>query len=384
MKNLKSNSIIKFFKNILKKSPFNQKTISLITILIFLYFVINSILPYLFQNSNIGFEAEYNGKKIRISNVSLNKTKNKLQSELNSIENLLLQEFINENNELRDSLTKLSIQRRNDINKITDYINKLKIYRVLKSKEKQDLLIEIAAFLSSNPNLELDLGIVSQDLTFQKVTRALDSAEKLQANLFKENKRLIYEIDRLKRDSVSLEKEKNEIERLYKETIEQLKNLEKLIEALKKDTFNLNEAITLLTKERKDIKKRADNLEEDLKKIFPVRIDELVFEPINAKKRKDGSYKLRNMKEGFNISFKLNYNKSTTLQYDSVLIVYKIPNNIGEIIEKKQYKNVKIGSNVAFTFENIQSYGKGQYIVQIIHKKSSENIYVDKREFVAY
>lgn len=381
MRNIKLNNLLTSLKGKFGKIPLTKGMIRLIIVLVFLFFVINSILPYLFREGDVTYVLEYDGKNVKFSLNILEGQKNRLESEKKSVDNLLLQKFVKENENLRDSLNNIAKKRMDDINEITDYINQLKIYKTLNPEEKTDLITNIAKFLVGDENLELDLGIIAQNLTFKEVELKLDSTMGLQATLFKENKRLICEIDGLKRDIEFIEKEKNKIKELYAETIEQLENWERLIVELEKGTFDLEEEIAFITKNRDDIKKRADRLEEDLKKVFPARVEGLSFKPINAKRRKDESYKLRNIKEGFSVSFKLNYNKPTSLKRDSVLIVYKIPNIFGEIIEKKQYKKVKLGSDVSFTFDDIKSYGKGLYIIQIIHEKSSKNIPLERREF---
>lgn len=364
----------------------DNKNIRLVIILFFVWLLINSLLPYFFPNRDSSFTISKDSEKIEVSVTSLSKELGRFEQEKKSLEQLLTTELIKENKSLRDSVTNLLIQRQKDINTTTDFIVQLKAYSTLSGNEKDTLMSDIFKFLSKeqNPNFYMDFGIRGQEIA---LTNAQTEIEKIKADnntLLTDNEKLNIQIKNLKRDTASLSKQKDYAENLFTEAKKQIAILDTAIQKLKEDTLKYSETVSILTKLKSDIEKEKNKLEEDIKKVNPVRVDGLEFKPVGVATRKDGTYKLGsiNQKDGLQVKFTLNYNKPVSIQKDTVLLVFNLTNSGGETKQLPPIERiVEIGKETTVTFNDNFDYGTGLYVIQIINKKFSENIPVEHRSF---
>lgn len=189
----------------------------------------------------------------------------------------------------------------------------------MSGKQQDEFLDRVVQFLDmKNQHGDIDFGLASEEMvSFQRLEK-IGALEK--DILALEQQRLALESDK---HNLSLELAR--YKGLYAAQQEQLATLKEAITTLREDSLNNVQAIALLENMNSSLESTNAQLRDKINSVSPIRVDAIVFKPKDAKTRKDGSYKLGNVRNGFELRFELNANLETGKRSEQVRVVIKAP-----------------------------------------------------------
>lgn len=382
MANDKSEKMKKRYELIVNISSklIDSKNLRLIIWLTFIVIMTIIIMPFLFPGQVNSISFSRNGEDFNVSTQSFSKDIGRMKQEVTTLEQLLTTTIIKDNNELKDSINTLIYQRKNEIRIALNLTKKLEMFSSLNGDERDHFLNEVYQFLSrkENPGFYINFGLRGQEL-------ALKNAEEKNNSLLANNEKLISKIEKLERDTLTLRIQRDQARKLYIEALSQLSTLDSVILELKEDTLKYSKTISILTTLRDDLEESKNKLLKDLSMISSVRIDGLLFKPVDVATRRDGIYKLGSLSsdKGFEVSFTLNSNKPTQLTTDTLFFILDLKNKIGETVYDTLVKIVNIGEKTEFIHKKKIDFGMGDYTVHIFYKKIYGNVPIAEGSFQA-
>jgi len=364
----------------MKNNKFSKnKNVRLVIILAFIIGIIYLFFNYLSPKENYFKYTVEDGATMIISKSDIIEKDVEMKKQIGVLKKLRKQ--YKDNIILHNSMTDMIAHRSKDTNKIRILIEQFELFSEFDAENKEDFLYEVYSFLSKkeNPELYIDFGIKAKELIYEyKIDNLTNKSEKL----IEENAQLKNEISVLKKDIADLKIENKRIDNIYIKSKEQIVSINEILEKLKRDTATYKNTIGQLELITDELQSGIEKLQEDLKKVSPVRIEGFYFKPIGTR-AKDGTYKLGSIK-GLEINFTLKYNIPTSTEKEKIRIVYTIPdkNQINPVIELEE-KTVIVGKEYTFNFNNLKmiKYGEGIYIVQIFHDNTSKIIPIDYKYF---
>jgi|GEM_PF-6152270 len=250
----------------------------------------------------------------------------------------------------------------------------------LSANDQEKFLKDVVKFLDEDKRIsKVNFGLVAKenelaqrDITIGALRNDIHALETVNGKLTDDNTKMRTELMKLREANVVVSS--------------RIVELRSALSLLMKDSAANAVTIARLRTDHKKLEDERERTLEQLNSVSHIRVDRIVFKPFNTKARKDGTYKLSNLKEFIELSFQVNANLELDKSSDKVRIVVKAPNTrlmiYDETVKFGQTTYKKI-SRSEFEKKNPgYQFASGLYSVQFYSIQSSgDEVFMDQEVF---
>lgn len=385
------------------------KTWTIVLIFLLLIALAGVLLLFFFERSG-SVELDIGGQSVKVKLEEVPGYENEVERKIDQFEKQksTLEKLLEErkiNRELRDSISTLLYERQKDINNGKYLLQQFQEFKRMNSQQRETFLTEVYIFLSddSNPDVNIDFGLVAESLIkddrINELEKENDNLNQQVIELTKKINDLSNTVLKLREEARNLKiatnlknEEINRLNKLFKEAQAKISELTNTPVDTSKYITNINELLVKIDKLESDSQYLQDSLKVMKNKfgtIKDVRIDNPIFEPLNAKKKRKGFYVLRQVNE-IKFEFTFDFNYKINVDEEELLLVFYIPQSSSEYKKCEVRRNFRIGERSFVTLEkgkvldsrsNPIKFEEGLYTVQVFHPETSETINILRKEF---
>lgn len=389
----------KMSKKVIGKKQPSRHSSMMLYVLLFMLLVIGILL---LVPRKSGVELEVLGQKLKIDleeipyyQQELNDKITGFQSELTAMERLEKEQSLNR--VLKDSIATLIYLRQREINKGTELSQKLSSFKSYPEESQEKILKEVLNLLSSQTS-NVDFGLLGKSLTYESII-AIEKEknrklEKRVSDLLAKVGSLKATIKKLKQLNSKIEGErdtaiadKNELNRMFKEAVDQLNQLKLLAEQgdstqIWKDQIEeLGSSLKEVIVKNEALIDDVSGLNEIISGTQKISLNKTSFRPLNAKQKKNEAFLIRQTNK---IRFEcvVNFNVDKESEVETFKIVFLIPIGNSEFATYVKSVNAKHGQRISIDLEKgklrdvnneIIKFKSGVYSAQVFHSKTSED-----------